>query len=98
MEQPSVIIPVMRLSIPKNIKGRSQFSICIKKNNAGFSEGAKVNDRSGLLQGDYKDGRRITIFKDMEDVISKETVANCDKGVLNSREKKRLMEQICKSL
>jgi hypothetical protein len=37
-----------------------------------FPSGAKVNDRSGLLQGEYKDGRRITIFKDMEDVISKE--------------------------
>jgi hypothetical protein len=37
-----------------------------------FPSGAKVNDKSGLLQGDYKDGRRITIFKDMEDVRSKE--------------------------
>jgi hypothetical protein len=37
-----------------------------------FPSGAKVNDRSGLLGGDYKDGRRITIFKDMEDVRSKE--------------------------
>jgi len=37
-----------------------------------FPSGAKVNDRSGLLEGDYKDGRRITIFKDMKDVKSKE--------------------------
>ncbi len=37
-----------------------------------FPSGAKVNDKSGLLQGEYKDGRRITIFKDMEDVRSKE--------------------------
>ena len=37
-----------------------------------FPSGAKINDRSGLLQGEYKDGRRITIFKDMEDVRSKE--------------------------
>ena len=37
-----------------------------------FPSGAKVNDRSGLLGGDYKDGRRITIFKDMKDVKSKE--------------------------
>jgi hypothetical protein len=36
-----------------------------------FPSGAKVNDKSGLLQGEYKDGRRITIFKDMEDVRSK---------------------------
>ena len=37
-----------------------------------FPNGAKVNDKSGLLEGDYKDGRRITIFKDMKDVKSKE--------------------------
>jgi len=37
-----------------------------------FPGGAKVNDETGLLEGDYKDGRRITIFKDMEDVTSKE--------------------------
>ena len=37
-----------------------------------FPSGAKVNDRSGLLEGDYKDGRRITIFKDIKDVKSKE--------------------------
>jgi hypothetical protein len=37
-----------------------------------FPSGAKVNDRSGLLEGDYKDGRRITIFKDLKDVKSKE--------------------------
>jgi len=37
-----------------------------------FPSGAKANDKSGLLQGEYKDGRRITIFKDMEDVRSKE--------------------------
>src|SRR6266540_1255581 len=37
-----------------------------------FPSGAKVNDTSGLLQGDYKDGRRIIIFKDSKDVKSKE--------------------------
>jgi hypothetical protein len=37
-----------------------------------FPGGAKVNDESGLLEGDYKDGRRTTIFKDMKDVKSKE--------------------------
>ena len=37
-----------------------------------FPSGAKVNDKSGLLEGDYKDGRRITIFKDMKDLKSKE--------------------------
>jgi hypothetical protein len=37
-----------------------------------FPSGAKVKDTSGLLEGDYKDGRRITVFKDMKDVKSKE--------------------------
>ncbi len=37
-----------------------------------FPSGAKVNDTTGFLEGDYKDGRRIVIFKDMEDVKSKE--------------------------
>jgi hypothetical protein len=37
-----------------------------------FPSGAKVKDVSGLLEGDYKDGRRIVIFKDMKDVKSKE--------------------------
>ena len=37
-----------------------------------FPSGAKVNDKSGLLEGDYKDGRRITIFNDMKDVKAKE--------------------------
>lgn len=39
-----------------------------------FPGGAKVNDTSGFLEGDYKDGRRIVIFKDMKDVKSKEKV------------------------
>jgi hypothetical protein len=37
-----------------------------------FPSGAKVRDVSGLLEGDYKDGRRTVIFKDMADVKSKE--------------------------
>ncbi|MDP1677807.1 MAG: DUF1801 domain-containing protein [Bacteroidota bacterium] len=39
-----------------------------------FPSGAKVNDTSGLLEGKYKDGRRITIFKDLNDVKAKKTV------------------------
>ncbi|MBI3134660.1 MAG: DUF1801 domain-containing protein [Bacteroidetes bacterium] len=34
--------------------------------------GAKVNDTSGLLEGDYKDGRRLIIFKDLDDVKKKQ--------------------------
>jgi len=37
-----------------------------------FPSGAKVKDKSGLLEGDYKDDRRITIFKDIKDLKSKE--------------------------
>ena len=37
-----------------------------------FPSGAKVNDTSGLLEGDYKDGRRLINFKDLEDVKTKE--------------------------
>ena len=33
-----------------------------------FPSGAKVNNITGLLTGDYADGRRIVVFKDMEDV------------------------------
>ncbi len=34
--------------------------------------GAKLQDKSGLLEGDYKDGRRLIIFKDMKDAQAKE--------------------------
>lgn len=37
-----------------------------------FPSGAKVKDTTGLLEGDYKDGRRLIVFKDMEEVASKE--------------------------
>jgi hypothetical protein len=37
-----------------------------------FPSGAKVNDKSGLLEGEYKDGRRTLVFKDMADVEAKE--------------------------
>ena len=39
-----------------------------------FPSGAKVNDHSGLLEGDYKDGRRITVFKDLKDIKEKQQV------------------------
>jgi hypothetical protein len=37
-----------------------------------FPSGAKINDTSGLLEGDYKDGRRLMIFSDLQDVKAKE--------------------------
>jgi hypothetical protein len=35
-----------------------------------FLTGAKINDTSGLLQGDYADGRRLALFYSMDDVKS----------------------------
>lgn len=37
-----------------------------------FPSGAKVNDTSGMLEGNYKDGRRVVVFKDLDDVKLKE--------------------------
>src|SRR5688572_15164552 len=37
-----------------------------------FPSGVKINDKSGLLEGEYKDGRRITVFKDLKDVKTRE--------------------------
>ena len=34
--------------------------------------GGRLNDNSGLLQGNYKDGRRLIMFKDLEDINAKE--------------------------
>ena len=39
-----------------------------------FPRGAKVNDTSGLLEGDYADGRRLAHFYCLEDVEAKKTV------------------------
>ena len=36
-----------------------------------FPKGAKVNDTSGLLQGDYADGRRLAMFSSVSDVEAK---------------------------
>lgn len=37
-----------------------------------FPSGAKVNDSSGLLEGDYADGRRLAMFYSVKEVRSKE--------------------------
>lgn len=37
-----------------------------------FPSGAKIKDPSGLLEGDYKDGRKTMIFTDLKDVKAKE--------------------------
>jgi hypothetical protein len=46
-----------------------------------FPSGAKINDASGLLEGDYKDGRRTVVFKDLEDIRAKE---NALQGVIKA--------------
>lgn len=38
-----------------------------------FTTGAKVGDTTGLLTGDYEDGRRIAVFKNLDDVRAKES-------------------------
>jgi len=37
-----------------------------------FPSGAKVKDSSGLLEGDYADGRRLAMFYSVKDVSSQE--------------------------
>jgi hypothetical protein len=37
-----------------------------------FPTGAKVKDAAGLLEGDYKDGRRLAKISDLKDLKSKE--------------------------
>ncbi len=37
-----------------------------------FPSGATIKDKTGLLTGDYKDGRRFVIFTDIRDVKAKE--------------------------
>ena len=36
-----------------------------------FPSGAKVDDGSGLLEGDYADGRRLAMFSNMQEVKTK---------------------------
>ena len=37
-----------------------------------FPSGAKIKDATGLLEGDYKDGRRLAFFHDLKEVKSKQ--------------------------
>jgi hypothetical protein len=37
-----------------------------------FPSGAKVNDKSGFLTGDFKDGRRLVVFKDLADAKARQ--------------------------
>ena len=37
-----------------------------------FPSGAKINDKSGLLEGNYADGRRLAMFQDLKEVKARE--------------------------
>ena len=39
-----------------------------------FPSGARVQDKSGLLEGDYPDGRRLALFHDIREVESRKAV------------------------
>ncbi|MEJ0056633.1 MAG: DUF1801 domain-containing protein [Bacteroidota bacterium] len=53
-----------------------------------FPSGAKLNDTSGLLEGDYADGRRLAVFYSLDDVKKwKKTLQKLIKKWLMLREK-----------
>jgi hypothetical protein len=39
-----------------------------------FPSGARVSDKTGFLQGDYADGRRLALFPNMAEVKSKKKI------------------------
>lgn len=54
-----------------------------------FPSGARINDRSGLLEGDYADGRRLALFHDLDEVQAKtEQLQKAIKKWLASLDKK----------
>ena len=53
-----------RYTVVFNLSGKN----CIR---LIFLSGTRVNDKSGMLQGDYADGRRLALFHNMEEVTSK---------------------------
>ena len=64
----------MRPSHPKEYKRYIVVFNLYKKNciRLVFPSGAKVKDTSGLLEGDYEDGRRLAVFHDIKEVDDKE--------------------------
>jgi uncharacterized protein YdhG (YjbR/CyaY superfamily) len=64
---------------PFNPKEYKRFIVCFnffKKDciRLIFLTGAKVNDTTGFLQGDYADGRRLALFYNMNEVRSNEKI------------------------
>ena len=64
----------MRPSHPKEYKRYIVVFNLYKRNciRLVFPSGAKVKDTSGLLEGDYEDGRRLAVFHDIKEVDDKE--------------------------
>ena len=62
----------MKLFNPKEFKRHIIVMNLHKRILLVFPSGAKVNDTSGLLEGDYADGRRLIYIKSMDDLKSKE--------------------------
>ena len=64
----------MKPSHPKEYKRYIVVFNLYKKNciRLVFPSGAKVKDTSGLLEGDYEDGRRLAVFHDIKEVDDKE--------------------------
>lgn len=62
----------MKSFVPKEYK-RDMAVFNLHKNRIMLvlPSGAKIKDPSGLLEGDYKDGRRLIHFKDLKDSTSK---------------------------
>ena len=53
-----------------------------------FPTGSKIKDTSGLLEGNYSDGRKIATIKDLEDAkAKKEALQNAIKDWLSAIEK-----------
>jgi hypothetical protein len=39
-----------------------------------FPSGAKINIHNDILEGNYTDGRRLVVFKDLDDVLNKKVI------------------------
>lgn len=53
-----------------------------------FPSGARVNDQSGLLEGDYADGRRLAMFYNLDDVkVKRDNLQKIIKTWLGSLDK-----------
>ncbi|WP_130733866.1 DUF1801 domain-containing protein [Flavobacterium sp. J27] len=50
-----------------------------------FPNGAEIEDPSNILEGQYKDGRRLLYFSDLQDTqIKKDALQNCIKNAIDN--------------